>query len=630
MRRSIALSAVGIATAFLFAASCTLTMEPESIARPSELGDFRSTYLNTFDILNGSFLPASRAFHPSAYADSGSASGTTSRATVPTLTESYELPTTVGASLSGSRANYPEPGQSSTWTVTRTNALSDTVYRIEVTTSYPETDPRERYVEAYYVRSADSTWNKDDPIVTPAGADDAGYREKNELRYRDGSVQVETIVDVTSRFAAFDIDGSLDYPDAFSPALDPSAPWSSVVAYRRVFDSAPSFYFWQGKRVSAIVGLRYYTERVEGDRLVGTTLVFEKAVTSHSTEGGSFVDTFSSLFLPGLAADPSPAFLARTVVRQRISYGYSGGAIDYDDAVRDTRSKTRVVNIPAQADSYITLINDEAAALATAPESLWVASGSEPTMLGESAVVSKTELLSTSDGLPVSAVSSSPSGDLGAFYVSLSDGVPYGLDDAMDIAGDLTGSGALSFSGAQGWMLPGSAGAYQGHERGTVQAWVRVDSPTSFAGIVHAGQRSDFSDELWSLQLWGANNTPAFGLAAQDPKYAVDEVRSSERLNTGAWYHLAGVWDLAAGRLEIYVNGVLRGSGRFSNVKASSGFATSSPIVIGSQFLDSSKSLSGYYGLAGRVNGVLIADRVYSGDELLAFYRANASKTAAW
>ena len=148
------------------------------------------------------------------------------------------------------------------------------------------------------------------------------------------------------------------------------------------------------------------------------------------------------------------------------------------------------------------------------------------------------------------------------------------------------------------------------------------------------GIKSDFSDELWTLQFWGSNNVPAFGLVAQTP-YAYDMVLSKVALKLNLWYHLAATWDLAGNTMKIYVNGILQGSTAFKNVKTTSTFAPISPdtfvpVVVGSQFYDGKKVLPGYYGTNGDINGVLIENRVWSAQEIQDFYELNKFKTAAW
>ncbi|WP_304226377.1 LamG-like jellyroll fold domain-containing protein [Gracilinema caldarium] len=629
-------------------ASCTLTTSPSNLS--GELGSFRSSYMTTFDVLNNSFTQSGKALVPfNKRIDS-----TLARATVPVDDSTAITLPTDSKPVTGSQTNYPEVGQTSSWTISKTATAN--VYFVQVLTTFPSYDPREKQEEWYYILdnpdgspAALGTWTNADIVVKANGSVDSKFRERNRLYYRDGSYQDEVIVDVKnlgSAFAPFDINGSLDYPSAFVPQTDASAAYASVVVYTRNFTDTPSYSFWKGNRARAIVGIRYYTEKVSADhnQLVGTMIVFEKAITSTKNESGDFLNTYSSLFLPGLAVNTDNAFLALTVVRQQTTYklsSYSGPAtytVDYNSATRDTRAKTRVVNIATQQDNYVTLINNEAAQITSAYDTVWVPSGDDPEIVNLSggSVFDKSanQVVTTSDSAPLSIVTSAPLGDFGSFYHGLDDPSSVGIGTTNDIPGDLAGTGDVTvFNGAQGMTLPNTGTVYDFHDKGTIQAWVYLTTPIAYGGIVHAGVKSDFSDEIWSLQFWGSGNDPCFSLSAQTP-YKYDYLVAKTKLNTGRWYYLVATWDLAAKQMKLYIDGVLNKSGTFRNVKATSTFAGPAtppvPVVVGSQFFDSTQILNNYYGLNGKINGVLIENRVWSATEIQQFYNNNKAKTAAW
>lgn len=639
------------ALAILMISSCTLFNTPPALSAGGELGAIRAKYLTSFDILNGTFVQSGRALLPFNQA----AQDPTARATVPV----YSLPgpiyfPTLGVSAPQTISNYPEAGQTSVWTVETTG--TDDVYLVKVTTSFPSYDPRDRQEEWYYVKDLDSIgiWTTADIITDADGNPDSKHRERNHLYFRDGSVQTETIVKIpepSARYAAFDVGGSLEYPGAFLPNTDssPNAVYSSAVVYHRDYSDAPDYSFWNGQRVKAIVGIRYYTEQlVPGSgaptHLRGTTIAFEKAITSLYTGGGDFVNAYSSLFLAKVEAEPDQAFLALTVLRQETVYKLasyvspSNFTVDYSQSSRDTRSKTRVLSVATANDSYITLVNDEAAAIASAGGTLWVPTANDPAIGGSYESVGTRQsstVVTTSDGAPLVILTDTPIGELGTLYKSVVAGAAVGagvIPPNATIPGDLTGPDQfLQFNGLQG-IQPAEPNAYSFFDKGTVHAWVYVNTSTNYGGIVHAGIETDFSDELWTLQFVGNNNTPGFALVAQGP-YVYDLVQSSERLVNGRWYHLVGSWDREADFLRIYVNGVQRGSARFRNVRSNfpaSRFANPAPVVIGSQFYDSTKVLPGYYGINGRINGVIIENRAWSATEIRNFYEAHKDKTAFW
>ncbi|OHD77044.1 MAG: hypothetical protein A3J97_09705 [Spirochaetes bacterium RIFOXYC1_FULL_54_7] len=669
-------------TILVFTSSCTLFDTPPEQSEPSELSDFRAKYLTSFDILNGTFSQSGRALMPFNLPVVDE-SQSQARATVPVYSlpgESFDLSgITSTTPAEGTLNNYPEAGQTSAWTVEST-AVSN-VYLVKVTTVFPSYDPREKQEEWYYIKdqtpgfpdTADGSWTNADPVVDGTGTLDSTHRERNRLYFRDGSEQNEVIVDARNKpngFGTFDMLDSLDYPDVFFPLTDTNAEYSSVVVYTRVYEDDPAYTFWSGKRVQSIVGIRYYTEHLNfvgsnPSHLIGTTIAFEKAATSLYTESGSFVNPYSSLFLPDLDDyDPDSgdgidlAFLSLNVIRQETTYvidSYDDGTgaytLDYDLSTRDTRAKARVLNIPLQQDSYITLINDEVEAISSSYDSLWIPQADDAYYISPNSaplVNTKTSNLAvtTADSQPVSIiVDSVPLGDLGELYVAVSEGTTSTIDEATDNGivdaesglEDLTGvAEVLEFTGAQGALIEdplasGDPYTYNFTEAGTVQAWVYVDKQSNYGGIVHAGIRQDFKDEIISLQFVGNNNTPGFAVVAQGPNYHYDLVQSSEKLKKSTWYYLTATWDRAANNMSIYVNGVSRGTRTFSSIKlTTSKFAVDSPVVVGSQFYDGTQVLSGYYGTEGRINGVLIDDEAWTANRIKTFYDANKDKTANW
>lgn len=630
-----------VALTVMFAASCTFNSTSPSTIADVDVTSFQRSIMTTFDILNGSTVQADRALTPFSVV----APSSQSRATVPVFSDDeYTLPVS-SKSAPITLTNYPEAGQTSSWTVERVGITN--IYQVQVTTTFPDGDIRDNQAEWYYIKDVDTLgkWTTAESICDASGTLNANYRIKNDLTFDDGSVQSEIIVDTTRKFAYFDVNGGLDYPGAFLPAIDSEANFSSVVVYSRTFTDSPNFSFWSGNQVKTILGVRYYTEHLNSSNtiLTGSMIVFEKAITTVDSMSGDFLDINSSLFLPILASDPTQAMLALTVIRQESTYKVgtfidsSDFTLDYNDAsnTRNTRAMTRVVNIPAQQDNYITLINDEAALITNAYSTLWIPAGDDPAIINlatATAVNVKTtnEVVSIDGSTPVSIVTNTPSGDLGTLYVGIESGaVSSSIPLANDISGDLSGAGDIKqFTGDQGLQLPLPASSYA-TTTGTVHAWVYVNGPTNTPGIVHAGIKSDFSDELWTLQFMGTDNTPVFGLVAQGP-YKYDLVTSTQKLNTGKWHHVVATWDLAGNSMKMYVNGRARGSGGFTNVNTTSTFATESPIVIGSQFYDSTQVLSGYYGFNGKINGVLIDNRVWSAAEISAFYAANKDNTSVW
>ncbi len=326
--------------------SCTLT-SPSIV---DELASFQDNYMTTFDIMNGNFLPAaSKALTPFSSPEAARA-----RATVPLSgTEEYVLPT-AGTSTTGSKTDYPEPGQTSTWTVSPYPPLAG-LYLVTVNTTFSSTDARKSQQEQYYIKdgNADGKWTTADTITNEAGVDDSKFRIVNSVIYNDGSNNDEiiTVVKFTPEaFKPWAVTDPLDYPAEFTTQADPDASYSSIVEYTRTYGDTATLSFWNGNKVKTIDGRRIYTEKISADRtkLVSSTIVFEVALTEKSKGG---------------------AKLAQSVLRQEIVYGWDdlNKTVTYAGATRDTRMQSVVSNYSGTGDYIIVKINSSPAVITTAP-----------------------------------------------------------------------------------------------------------------------------------------------------------------------------------------------------------------------------------------------------------------------
>ena len=132
------------------------------------------------------------------------------------------------------------------------------------------------------------------PIVSWTGAawvQDQKARVKQVLTFMDGTTRAETIVSQTDfntnvpKFAAFDVNGSLDFGQFFYPTSDTGAAFSSVVVYSVTPGTSSNFWFWQGSQSQSILGIRYYTEYNQGGQSYSDTILFEKTLNTLNTQG---------------------------------------------------------------------------------------------------------------------------------------------------------------------------------------------------------------------------------------------------------------------------------------------------------------------------------------------------------
>ena len=148
---------------------------------------------------------------------------------------------------------------------------------------------------------------------------------------------------------------------------------------------------------------------------------------------------------------------------------------------------------------------------------------------------------------------------------------------------------------------------------GTVSVWVNPSVNTSFAGILHKGVETDFSDEAWSLQYW-TDDKPAIFLYSESG--IRKQITAAEPLTTGTWHHLAATWGDETFRF--YVNGNLEGEialTDFHPIKNSSG-----DLIIGSQLPAQYNTSYGHLTFIGAIDSILIFNHQLSEEEVLDLY----------
>ncbi|OPY09576.1 MAG: hypothetical protein A4E67_00797 [Syntrophaceae bacterium PtaB.Bin038] len=152
--------------------------------------------------------------------------------------------------------------------------------------------------------------------------------------------------------------------------------------------------------------------------------------------------------------------------------------------------------------------------------------------------------------------------------------------------------------------------------KGTVEVLVRVDGIHPFAGIVHKGERRDFSDEAWGLQLWyheGSHARLLFMITGDDGKWI--GVYGSYDLQPGRWYHIVGTWDETT--LRLYVNGVLddEAANTTGGVRDTAG-----SLIIGAQLAEKYNAGYGNLGWDGVIDRVIIRSDTLSAEQVQARY----------
>ena len=620
-------------------------------ATGTDYAGFETSFMQTFEVEHQSGLEARglRVLMPP------KGPSMDAKATIPVYNDSI----TFAVGGTGNFSNYPEPGLTTSYAIADASADvagTGTYYKITATTTWPATnDVIDSYVEAYYVEdvsagggTADGVWDTNDPIVDTAGDEDPLYRVTMQMEFDDGSTRYETIVKLfypgaptpapegfmTSGFAAFDILADLDFPELAFPDTDAGADYSSIVVYTHTHATAPSFSFWSGTEANTILGVRYYTEHYVAAEEVtmGTLVAYEKAITTLVTTAGSdFVDQLVDVFVGS-----EHTVLAESVFRKEVVFDATAGTVAPSALAMNSIMRSHVVDVTSQTDEQLQILNDDTLRLlAWSGDTYHIPTGTaDEVVLAAEPEPAEADLLhlieenaSNPDGseIPLLLVTNQGPSDLATLYRSITEGA-LTITVTNDIPGTLDPPNAvLEFSGDVGASVADSP-ALDLTTEGTVEAWVWVDEHASWAGIVHKGEKADFSDEAYSLQFWGTKGNVAFAIVQQNP-YATKTAKSRLRLNTGKWYYLVGTWDASFVNLYIRADGVSEDY-NVANTLGSPA-VTDGALVIGSQTLEDRAS-KGYYGFIGKINGVKVTGTAMTSGEVDAFYAANAALTADW
>lgn len=154
-------------------------------------------------------------------------------------------------------------------------------------------------------------------------------------------------------------------------------------------------------------------------------------------------------------------------------------------------------------------------------------------------------------------------------------------------------------------------------DKGTVCAWINLtDTSQSWAGIVHKGTRTDFTDEEYSLQLYYGNKA-TFSVTDTNGNYKLAIGNTS--LIPNQWYHLCGTYE-RGDATKIYVNGNLDGTSPWeASVVPVTNINTS--LQIGSQLIGSNK-----YGFKGLIDEVAIFKKSLTSEEINPIYIRGATR----
>lgn len=157
-------------------------------------------------------------------------------------------------------------------------------------------------------------------------------------------------------------------------------------------------------------------------------------------------------------------------------------------------------------------------------------------------------------------------------------------------------SNALSFNGTSSYVDLGNPSTLQLTGSMTIEAWVKAAANPADDGQIVA--KSD-SSSGWQFKTTPDSGPEMFGVALLNSSGARAKIFSKTVRSLNTWYHVAGVYDVSAKTLNIYVNGVLD-SGTAQGTVFSANVNPSVNVNIG-------RRTGGFY-----FNGVIDEVRIYN------------------
>ncbi|MCF7929232.1 MAG: LamG domain-containing protein [Spirochaetales bacterium] len=138
------------------------------------------------------------------------------------------------------------------------------------------------------------------------------------------------------------------------------------------------------------------------------------------------------------------------------------------------------------------------------------------------------------------------------FSEEIPDTSPITVNGSPEIVGpDDDGLTGMEFNAAEDYLLLPAEKSNDLTHDGTIEAWLKPDTNVTWAGIIHKGTESDWSDEGYSFQY---DNARRLLLAmTSEATGNLMLVHTDHILATGTWSHVVVTWD--SDEVHIYVNG---------------------------------------------------------------------------
>jgi len=135
-------------------------------------------------------------------------------------------------------------------------------------------------------------------------------------------------------------------------------------------------------------------------------------------------------------------------------------------------------------------------------------------------------------------------------------------------------------------------------DEGTISLWFYRTQINRWAGLVHKGQKRDWSDEAYSFQFYKRRRLELFLIDTFGNSHALISNTRFNRRTLNRWYHVAASW--GPNGMKIYINGVLDSS----NNQVISVRNTNGNLIIGAQLSEIYSSSYQNFPFAGIIDEV--------------------------
>ncbi|MEP0842070.1 MAG: LamG domain-containing protein [Phycisphaerae bacterium] len=173
----------------------------------------------------------------------------------------------------------------------------------------------------------------------------------------------------------------------------------------------------------------------------------------------------------------------------------------------------------------------------------------------------------------------------------------------------------LKFSNATSYVSVNDHNALDLGQSGTLAIWFKMDTFKPFAGLIHKGVKTNFSDEAYTLQFWNDNKL-YFGVGGTTGASS-GTLSSNTPISNNQWYHVVATWDSTG--MKLYLNGSLNAS----NSRAVNAMNSAGALILGAQLPVAYNSTYKNLTFNGTFDEAFVLNRALSASEVTSLYNLN-------